>query len=275
MFMVDLVPPLRLVAVEERKPMGEGQTKPRLVVASDEHDQLKPVVLKLRHPSTSVGDGHFAGTSLACELICAVLARAIGLKVPDYAIVEVTREFANSIHDRSTRHLFVKNIGENFGSVFHPSSALWQPTSREPSQEVVNQLEDILTFDGIVLNGDRQISNPNLLYRGDQLFLIDHSLALPVYWPSEQKLKSSSSFSEDNILDHCASLHLKGRDCSYSRVCDNWQARINTQKLDQLRAMLPPSWEHKQGNIDQIVRFLDRRNRHLANISTNLMRVLS
>ena len=31
--MVDLVPPLRLVAVEERKPMGEGQTKPRLVVA--------------------------------------------------------------------------------------------------------------------------------------------------------------------------------------------------------------------------------------------------
>ena len=272
--MIDLVPPLRLVAVEDRGPMGRGRTKPRLVVASDGHDQLKKVVLKLRHPGTSVKDGHFAGTSLACELICAVLARAIGLKVPDYAIVKVTQEFANSIHDSSTRHLFFDNIGENFGSVFHQSSVLWSSTF-QPAQVVIGQLEDIITFDGIVINGDRQISNPNLLYRDDQLFLIDHSLALPVYWQSEQKLKSSFSFSEDNILDHCASSHLKRQDCSYSRVCNNWQERINTQKLEELRTMLPSSWEHGPGNIDRIFRFLARRNLHLADISTNLMRVLS
>ena len=272
--MVDLVPPLRLVAVEDRKPMGGGRTKPRLVVASDGRDQLQ-VVLKLRHPSTAVRDGHFAGTSLACELICTVLARTIGLKVPDYAIVEVTREFASSIHENSTRDLFLKNIGENFGSVFHPSSALWPPTSREPSQAVIDQLEDILTFDAIVINGDRQSSNPNLLYRDDQLLLIDHSLALPVHLWNQQTLTCLPLFPKKSILKHCASSHLRGRGCSYSRVCDNWQERINTQKLDGLRAMLPSSWEHNPGDIDQIFRFLDSRDRHFADISTNLMRTLS
>ena len=75
-----LVLPLRLVAVESWKPMKEGRTKPRLIVAIDDHDQTKQVVLKPKLPITSVGDGHYAGTSLACELICAVLARAIGLR---------------------------------------------------------------------------------------------------------------------------------------------------------------------------------------------------
>ena len=141
------------------------------------------MVLKLRHPSTSVGDGHFAGTSLACELICAVLARAIGLKVPDYAIVEVTPLPIQFM--RGTRNLLLKNIGENLQQWFHQSSALWQPMSREPSQAVIDQLEDILTFDAIVINGDRQSSNPNLLYRGDPFVIDAH---WQVHLPNQQAL---------------------------------------------------------------------------------------
>jgi hypothetical protein len=270
-----LVPPLRLVAVEYRKPLEGGKTKPRLVVAIDARNQTKQVVLKPRFPTTSVGDGHFASTSLACELICAALARAIGLKVPDYAIVEIRPDFANSIHDNATRELFFKNIGPNFGSVYYKSVPSWKPISRKLSQAVIDQLEDILSFDSIVINGDRKISNTNLLYHDDQLLLIDHSLALPVHSWGQQAFAELPPVPEEIVEGHCAIRDLKGQGCSYRRVFDSWQERINTQELEELRAMLPDSWERNAGDIDKIFTFLDNRNQCFADMSDTLMGVLS
>ena len=272
-----LMPPLRLVAVEYRKPLKGGKTKPRLVVAIDDRYQTKQVVLKLRFPTSSVGAkvGHYAGTSLACELICAVLARVIGLRGPDYAIVEVTRGFADLIDDNSARELLQKNVGLNFGTVYHESFAPWEPRSFKPSPVVIDQLEDILSFDSIVINGDRQISNPNLLYRGDEFLLFDHSLALPVHLWDQQTLTNSPLFPKEHIEKHCASSCLMKQGRSYGRIFENWQERINTQTLDELRAMLPATWEHKAGDIDKIFTFLHSRNRRFAEMSDSLRRVLS
>ena len=255
--------------------MEGGNTKPRLVTAIDEHDQTKQVVLKPRIPTASAGDGHYAGTSLACELICAVLARAIGLNVPDYAIVDISPTFANSIHDSATRELFRNNIGPNFGSVFQKSFALWQPKAHTQSQELIDQLEDVLTFDSIVINGDRKMSKPNLLYRGDQLLLIDHSLALPVHLWKQQTLASSPLYPVEHIKTHCASQHLIRQACSYSRVFENWEERIAILELEKLRTLLPDAWQHKPGDFDKIFAFLSGRNQRFAEMSNYLMEVLS
>lgn len=275
MSIFSLTPPLRLIAREYHRCMTEGRTQPRLVVAYDEHGQHERVVLKLRQPTPSTRSGHNDGTSLACELICAVLARAVGLNVPDYAIVEVKQDFANAIHDNSIRNLLLRNIGANFGSVYNPSLAEWRTRYTDRSKVFIEQLEDILTFDTVVINGDRQISNSNLMFRGNLLVPIDHSLALPVYLEGQKTVVDSLLFSRENILEHCASQHLKGKGCSYRRVLDNWQKRIDSQKLDELRAMLPSSWERQTGDIDKIFRFLNSRDQRFSDISTCLMRVLS
>ena len=257
--------------------MKGGITKPRLVAAIDDRNQTTEVVLKLKLPTTSVGarEGHYAGTSLACELICAVLARAIGLKVPDYAIVEVTRDFADLTRGDDAHDLFLNNIGPNFGSVYHNSFALWNRMSHKPSQVVIDQLEDILSFDSIVINGDRQISKPNLLYRGDEFLMIDHSLALPVHLWDQQALADSPLFPQEQIEKHCARSCLMYQDRSYRRVFDNWQERINTQELEALRKMLPAKWERRAGDVDKIFKFLHGRNRRFADMSDSLMGVLS
>ena len=257
--------------------MDGGITKPRLIVAIDDNNQTKEVVLKLKFPTTSVGprEGHYAGTSLACELICAALARAIGLNVPDYAIVNIAPGFANSIHETSARNLIMNNIGLNFGTEYHESFALWDPISYKPSPAAIDQLEDILSFDSIVINGDRQFSKPNLLYRGDEFLLIDHSLALPVHFWDQQTFASLPHILKEIIEDHCVKRHLRRRSSSYSRVFDIWQERINSQALEELRAMLPESWEHKPGDIDRIFMFLHGRNRHFSDMSNSLMEVLS
>ena len=255
--------------------MSGGLTQPKLVDALDKHERYKRVVLKLKNPGPPVGKGHFAGTSLACELICAVLARALGLNVPDYAIVKVTRDFATSVHDKSIRHLLLRNIGENFGSVHNPFLALWNARYVNRSQVFIDRLEDILTFDAVVINGDRQISNSNLMFRGNLLVPIDHSLALPVYLWEQDMLMNPPLFPPRHIRKHCASQVLKRKGCLYRRVLDNWQERINSQKLDELRKMLPCSWENQQGDIDKIFSFLESRDLHFTDISTHLMGVLA
>jgi hypothetical protein len=275
MSIATLTPPLQLEDVEYRKDMSGGLTQPKLVDALDNHERYTRVVLKLKNPGPPIGRGHFAGTSLACELICAVLARALGLNVPDYAIVKVTRDFANSVPDKSIRHLLMKNIGENFGSVHNPFLALWNARYVNRSQVLLNQLEDILTFDAVIINADRSIFKPNLMYRGDLLVPIDHSLALTVHLWEQEMLHNLPLLPQEAIRRHCAGQLLKGKNRLYRRILDNWQERINSQELDELREMLPCCWEYEQDDIDKIFRFLKSRDLHFTDISTHLMGVLS
>lgn len=269
-----LTPPLRLAAIEDWGITLGGQTRPGVFDTCDEQGQLKEVVLKLRQPDAAIGNGHYAGTSLACELICAVLARTVGLNVPDYAIVDVTQDFAESFDNNRTRDLLLNNIGPNFGSVYDASLFEWEAEDQIRSQILIDQLEDILTFDAIVINIDRYGGNANLLYSHDLLVPIDHSLALPVHWWQQDMSLTPPPHLEIKIREHCAGQLLKGKGCSYRRVFDRWQERIDAQKLEELRAMLPSSWEHQQGDIDKIFTFLKGRHQHFSKISTRLKEVL-
>ena len=269
-----LTPPLRLAAIEDRGIILGGQTRPRVFDTYDEQGQPKEVVLKLRQPDAFIGNGHYAGTSLACELICAVLARTVGLNVPDYAIVDVPQDLVESFDNNPTRDLLLNNIGPNFGSVYDQSLFEWEAPNQVRSQVLIDQLEDILTFDAIVINIDRYGSNTNLLYSHNLLVAIDHSLALPVHSWQQNMLVNPPPHLEINIQKHCAGQLLKGKGCSYRRVFDRWQKRIDAQKLEELRAMLPSSWEYQQGDIDKIFTFLEGRHRHFLDISTRLKEVL-
>jgi hypothetical protein len=121
--------PLNLKCFEYRRRLDGGVTRPLLVAAEDNKGKEYQVVLKLRHPD--VRGGHYEGTSLARELICSMVARAIGLPVPDYAIVELSDALLNpySIGDEKLRRLLGENIGLNFGSVYEESARKWQPES--------------------------------------------------------------------------------------------------------------------------------------------------
>ena len=205
----NLTPPLRLAAIEDWGITLGGQTRPRVFDTCDEQGQLKEVVLKLRQPDAAIGKGHYAGTSLACELVCAVLARTVGLNVPDYAIVDVTQDLAESFDKNPTRDLLMNNIGPNFGSVYDQSLFEWEAPDQVRSQVLIDQLEDILTFDAIVINIDRYRSNANLLYGHDLLVLIDHSLALPVHSWQQDMLVNAPPHIEINIQEHCAGQLIK------------------------------------------------------------------
>jgi hypothetical protein len=170
-------PPLRLTAFEFRERMPGGSSRPMLLACEDETGNEVIVVAKLREiAATGVPNRGPAG--LACELVCAVLARAAGLAVPNYAIVEVGEEFAASVRDTEAREELLRNVGENFGSVYQEDCSNFLPEMRMGDAGRLG-LESVLALDAFVLNPDRTAAKPNLIFRGETVYLIDHALCFP------------------------------------------------------------------------------------------------
>ena len=266
-------PPLQLEAAEYRRVMSEDAPRTLLINTFDKYKKYKLVVMRLRDPGTQVG--HFGGISLACELICAAIARELGLNVPEYAVVKVTRDFVQSIRDKRIHDLLLMNIGEHFGSMYHRSLPTWNAEYYNPSQESIRKLEDILTFDAVIMNSERTIWNPNLLSDGSLLIPIDHSLALINCLLDPSMFDAPLILAEHDILNHCVAQQLRWKGCSYRRILDKWEKTINSNKLNELRKMLPCHWYNNQDDIDKIFSFLESRHLNFRDISNHLMEVLS
>lgn len=226
------------------------------VIRLIDQEQEVPVILKVREPDTA--SGHMGPTSLACELACSILARSLGINVPDYFVVTVTRQFVEAIDDPRVRTLLASNLGQNFGSLYHRSHILWNADDRATSDDGLEFLEDIMAFDATVINGDRWRTKPNLLWDGESFLAIDHSLALPMALWSDDLVQESPLFPEDYVRRHVAFRSLQNRARAFLAMLQRWQ--ISEQLAADIRAFIPPSWERTAGDLDKIFSFLVNRH---------------
>ncbi len=265
-----LEPPLSYQCFEFRCILTSGNSNPLLVVAREPDGRPTQVVLKVRQPA--VPEGHFGPTSLACELICAALARAAGLAVPDYGIATVTREFAESVPDNTVRDVLLNNLGPNFATRYLPGRSPWLP-SYSPTGELLRQLESVMAFDCALINGDRTCSKPNLLWNGDDVVLIDHSLALPVHKWSDAQIADSPLMPEHYVRRHATFTALANQGRLYEELFDAWRALPWTD-IVLLRSWIPPEWERSPGDVDRIFTFLQGRDSRFRDIRDDLRRIL-
>ncbi len=267
--------PLNLVCVRYYGRIEQGAvTKPLKVQGIDRQNSGRyDIVLKVRHPDTS--EGHHEGTSLACELICAMIGRAIGLPVPDYAIIQIPEGLYLAGNDENIRRLLQRNVGLNFGTIYQEGFHSWNPRKSDkiPTQ-ILSNIEGTLAFDATVINGDRKTEKPNLLWNGRKVFLIDHSLALPVHRWSDDGLDSSPLFPEAQVRQHCTYEALNGLQFRFDTILEKWQEIIKDDDLDNLRAIIPASWEARKGDLDKIFRFLKARPKRFIEIQADLTRIL-
>jgi hypothetical protein len=157
----------RLHATRFVLPLREGGSMPALVDASDGGTW----VLKLR--------GAAQGTRvLVAEVICGELARALGLPMPRLAVVALDAAFARTESDAEVRELLAASTGDNLGMAFLPAAIGFDPAAAAALPEGL--AARILAFDILCSNVDRSARNPNLLWSGERLWLIDHGAAL--YW---------------------------------------------------------------------------------------------
>jgi hypothetical protein len=146
-------------------PLREGGSLPALVEADD----LGFYVVKLR----GAGQGPLA---LVAEVVAGELARALGLPVPDQALVELDVDLSRAEPDPEIQELLQASAGTNVGLDLLPGSLPYAPaTKRPPPADLAAR---VVWFDALVENVDRTPRNPNLLVWHGDLWLIDHGAAL-------------------------------------------------------------------------------------------------
>ncbi|HEX4404068.1 MAG TPA: HipA family kinase [Polyangia bacterium] len=150
-------------------PFREGGSLPALV----EGDDGKLYVVKLR----GAGQGTRA---LVAELIAGLCAHALDLPVPELVLVELSAVLGRAEPDAEVRDVLLASAGVNVALAYLPSALAFDPA---PAARVVipGALASlIVALDAFTMNVDRTARNPNLLWSGGQLWLIDHGAAF--YW---------------------------------------------------------------------------------------------
>jgi hypothetical protein len=157
----------RVTAVRYVTPLREGGSVPALV----EGDDGRLYVVKLR--------GAAQGTrALVAELVAGQVGRAMGLAVPDLALVELDAALARSEPDAEIQDLLRASAGVNLGLRHLDGAVTFDPAARPPPPGGV--AARIVAFDAFVTNVDRTARNSNLLWWRGELAPIDHGAAL--FW---------------------------------------------------------------------------------------------
>lgn len=124
------------------------------------------------------GAGHGV-VALVAEVIVAELAEALGLPVPERALLDLPPDVPSDDRNDELSDLLARSAGLNLGF-------RWLEGARPPSEEALRALDDdyagrVLFLDGLTENYDRTDANPNALLWKGRPWLIDHGAALPFH----------------------------------------------------------------------------------------------
>ena len=231
-----------IAAIRYVAPLREGGSMPALVEADD--DGL--YVLKFR----GAGQGLLA---LVAEVIVGELMRALGLLVPQLALVDLDPVLGRAEPDPEIQELIVASGGSNLGVDFLPGALAYMPNgSVQPGDELA---ADVVWLDALLTNVDRTAANPNLLVWHQQMWLIDHGAALYLQHaglrPAEQATRGFPQIADHVLLPRAGSII-----AADERLAD----RVERGLLERVVGLVPDDWLVGDPG-EAYVEYLERRLR--------------
>lgn len=204
-------------------PLREGGSLPGVVEADD----LGTYVVKFR------GAGQGAKV-LVAEIVVGELARALGLPVPDLALIELDPALSSAEPDEEVQDLLRASAGLNLAMDYLPGSVTLDPTVDPVDPQLAAQ---VLWLDALVDNVDRTWRNPNLLLWHRRPWLIDHGSSL--WWHHTWRSRESAITrqlrdAENHVLLRCAG-PLDEADEALAPLVDE-------ALLNRLLALVPDAW---------------------------------
>ncbi len=173
-----------VTAVRYVQPLREGGSLPAVV----EGDDGGLWVAKFR------GAGQGARV-LVAELVVGGLARALGLPVPDLAVVELPAEFGRAERDPEIQELLRRSAGTNVALRYLEGAFNFDPLAAGDLVDAEFAAR-LVWFDAFVTNPDRTARNPNLLVWRRRPWLIDHGAALYAHhdWRGVDEARARAPF---------------------------------------------------------------------------------
>lgn len=132
---------------------------------------------------------------LVAEIIAHGIASAIGLPVPELAIIDLPDRFGQSEPDPEIQELLKASRGINIGLRYLDGAFNFDPVA---AHEMVDGpfAAQLVWLDAFITNPDRTARNPNLMVWQRKPWLIDHGASLYMHydWPSVNDARTATPF---------------------------------------------------------------------------------
>jgi hypothetical protein len=246
--------------------LSSGRTKPCLFHCEYDNIELgAEYVVKLKAGIDS------KETGLASELIASQLAIFLDIPTPEPAIINLDPSLADIISDPVLSQKIRDSAGANFGSKYiSPGFETWPVGKSIPSSLKQLALE-IFAFDALIQNPDRRIDKPNILWKKDELYILDHELGFSFIFnvlPSGQPWQISNL---EFIQKHLFYLPLKAQPVDLDRFIGAMEG-LKDEKLDSIIQNIPNAWHNIHAS--KIRNHLSEVSRHINEFVDEIRRVL-
>ncbi len=221
-----MIPDLRTVTVTRYiTPLREGGSLPALAEACDDFKY----VIKFR------GAGHGV-KALIAELLGGLIAKQLGLPVPELVFVELDEAFGQTEGDEEIQDLLKFSQGLNLG-LHYLSGAITYDVATNDCEALL--ASKIVWLDSFITNVDRTFRNTNLLIWHKDLWLIDHGASFYFHhaWDNWEKTSETPFLL---IKDH-ALLPKATRLDEAHQFCIE---KLNDDVLRQIVAAIPDEFLH-------------------------------
>ena len=213
-------------------PLREGGSLPAIVEGDD--DFL--YVLKFR----GAGQGRKA---LIAELIGGEVARALGLKVPEIVLANLDSTFGRTEGDEEIQDLLKASTGLNLGLHYLSGAITFDPLVTKISPRLASE---IVWLDTLLMNVDRTVRNPNMLWWHKELWLIDHGASLYFHHAWREGTDATQSF--PYIKDHV----LLPEAGELETVDQELHARLTGERITDIVSLLPDDWLKEDSTFDSL-----------------------
>jgi hypothetical protein len=200
-----------------------------------------------------------------CESVSVLLAQDLGIPTAEPCLIDITKDFAESIEDPIGRKRCLNSLGLNFATKYlGPGYRIVSPEIPLP-EECLPTMADIYVFDALIQNHDRMAGDkPNALLQGRDLRIIDHEwgYGLLEIAPTDFK-KPETCFLWSKHLFH---RQLKGSQMSVDRLLTRFTALSEEQFENYLRC-LPDTWPGKAHYSKVVIEHLRYAKEHIHHVS--------
>lgn len=259
-------------AIRFDRAMTTGKTKPILVACEKATGEEMEVVAKFTYGCNNSPE------ALVREAIAAVLAKDLGLPIPEPHIVSVTPEFISTIEDQEVVFYLKNSNPLGFGCRRLPDGyATWTPSSGKVPEHLLDSAADILAFDCFITNADRRIENPNLLCNGRSFAIIDHEMAfmtdLNMFW--SPPWKAGALLGAYKPSNHVLYSSVKnGKKYNFARLIDAF-SDITDNRINEYGQAIPTGWIGTERAIERAVNLIRELRDNIRPAIEELQRALS
>lgn len=255
-----------LNAASLQKVLYSGRTQPCIFFCEDTDGLINgEYVVKLKAGLES------GATGLSSELIASQLASLLDVPTPEAAIIDIDPAMAEAIPDSELARRIRECSGLNFGSRVVTGGFETWPVGKAVPSGLKALAGEIFAFDALIQNPDRRPDKPNILWKGDELYVIDHEMGFSFIYAISPSAKPWQVSQLAFMKSHLFYGSLRGSEIKLDRFAGALEL-LSDETLETMARNVPETWQtgalekimdHVRANVQHVNGFVDEVRRTL------------